>query len=78
MTEGQGEKIIELLEVISDKLSGVLNRQSSTEELLEPWETVLENIAAHTEAAESLLGGLQTDIRAMAHVSEEWQKRISR
>jgi hypothetical protein len=60
MTEGQGEKIIELLEVISDQLREVLNRQSSIEELLEPWESVLENIAAHTGAAESQLGRLRT------------------
>jgi len=74
MTESQGDKIIELLEAISDQLREVLNRQSSTEELLEPWETVLENIAAHTEAAENQLGRLQTDIKVMAHVSEERQK----
>jgi hemoglobin-like flavoprotein len=78
MTEDQGDKVIELLEAISDKLSEVLNRQVSTEELLEPWGAIFDNIAAQTEGAERQLGRLQTDIRFIAHVSEEWEKKISR
>jgi hypothetical protein len=75
MTEEQGDKIIELLDAISDKLSDALNKQDRLEELLEPWQDALDNIAGNTDGENGRLGDIKTDIQFITKVAHELGKK---
>ena len=69
MTDEQGDRIIALLDTISGKLSDVLIRQDSLEELLEPWQQACDRIETNTDRCESQLDSINTDINLLTRVA---------
>lgn len=75
MTEEQGDKIVELLDGISDKLSDLLHKQEELIEILEPWQQSFDALTTNTEQIETRLSTMKIDVGFLVHVAQAYGKK---
>ena len=75
MTDEQGDKIIALLDNISDKLSDLLHKHEELIEIIEPWQQSSDALTTDSEQAGSTLAAIKLDVGFLVHVAQAYGKK---